>query len=183
LRAARSPLIQVVGLRRTLWIAAAALLFSIAAPVVSSGQTTVPAQLAFDRVRSSDEALATLIRQATARSATFHAIVQTIESSDGFVYVEPKVCHTGARACLIAVNGAGESRFFRVHVATDRPEWDLIGAIAHELWHVTEVLMVRSVRTNAAMYLLYDRQGLHRSSGFETREAIRAGNQVRREVR
>jgi hypothetical protein len=123
------------------------------------------------------------MRTAATRSATFRTLVVRVDASDGIVYVEPGTCRTGPRACLLRVTPGGANRFFRVHVQTNRPEWDLIGAIAHELWHVIEVLGDRSVRNSAAMHLFYERQGLRTSSGFETKAAIRTGDQVRREVR
>jgi hypothetical protein len=138
---------------------------------------------AFERVRSSGEPLTTVLREAARRSPTFRTIVDTIEQSDGIVYIEPGSCFTDARSCLIRLSEAGSRRFLRVHVAMERPEWDLMGAIAHELWHALEVLGQRGIRSTSAMHLFYERQGLRTSSGFETTEAVRAGNQVRREVR
>jgi hypothetical protein len=156
---------------------------AIVNPAVSDAQTRAGSAHSLEHVRSSDDILASTMRTAAAQSATFRALVSRVDASDGIVYVEPGTCRRGPRACLIRVSPGGANRFFRVHVETNRPEWDLIGAIAHELWHVIEVVGDRGVRDNAAMHLFYDRQGLRTSSGFETREAIRAGDQVRSEVR
>jgi hypothetical protein len=156
---------------------------AVSDPGVAAGQTVVRSQDAFSHVRSSDEIVTAVIREAAARSATFRALVVRIDASDGIVYVERGACRFGPRACLTGVSSAGENRFFWVRVQTNRPDWDLMGAVAHELWHVIEVLGAPGVRSNAAMYLFYDVRGLRRSAGFETNEAIHAGNQVRREVR
>lgn len=152
-------------------------------PQDATGPSVTRSLHAFERVRSSGEPLTAVLRDAARRSPTFRTIVDRIEQSDGIVYIEPGSCFTGARSCLIRISEAGSRRLLRVHVEMERPEWDLIGAIAHELWHAIEVLGQRGIRSTSAMHLFYERQGLRTTAGFETKEAIRAGNQVRREVR
>jgi hypothetical protein len=160
-----------------------ALGIAVADPAVAAAQTAVPSRAAFAHVRSSDEAVTILMREAAARSATFRAMVEQIDTSDGIVYVEPGACRSGPRACLIAVSAAGVNRLLWVRVQTNRPHWDLMGAVAHELWHALEVLGEPDIRSNSAMHLFYERKGFRVSGSFETREAIRVADRVRREVR
>jgi hypothetical protein len=150
-----------VGTIRARWrkiASGVAVASAIVNPAVTDAQTRAGSAHSLEHVRSSDDILASTMRTAAAQSATFRALVSRVDASDGIVYVEPGTCRRGSRACLIRVSPGGANRFFRVHVETNRPEWDLSGAIAHELWHVIEVVGNRGVRDNAAMHLFYDRQ-------------------------
>ena len=137
------------------------------------------------RVRSSSAVIAELIVRARERSETFRRLVETIEASDGIVYVEQGECGRGVRACLIAVIPAGPNRYLHVVVDTRRAESDLMASIGHELRHTIEVLSQPGVRTNAQMYFFYAREGTQRlgSQAFETTPAIDAGEDVRAEIR
>ena len=136
------------------------------------------------RIRTHTPVVATLIQEATERSATFRALVETIDASDGIVYVSDGDCGHGVRACLVEVFAAGPNRILRVKVDIRRVSWDLMGSIGHELRHVIEVLGEPTVTSSAAMYFFYERTGRHGTkSSFETEAAVEAGNAVRSEVR
>ena len=142
-----------------------------AAPTVPSG------------VRTGSPILRMLIDDAIERSQTFRRLVQTIQASDGIVYIEDSECRYRRRACLVAVTKAGAHRILRVKVDTRNADSNfLAGSIGHELQHVVEVLSRPTVTDNAALFLFYDRDG-PRGSTFETEAAIRAGNRVRAELR
>lgn len=147
------------------------------------GQGSFPPSPVMPRVRAPGAALATLIQEAAARSRTFRGLVEAIENSDGIVYVEDGKCGRGVRACLKGVTVAGAHRILRVRVDTNKPDWDLMGSIGHELQHAVEVLGNPNVTSTTAMYWFYQREGRRVPCGFETDAAIRAGEQVRREVR
>ena len=136
------------------------------------------------RVRSSNPAVAALIKSATEQSATFKGLVDTINSSDGIVIVEAGKCGHSVRACLLlSVTMAGPNRLLRVVVDTKKADWDLMGSIGHELQHAIEVLSNPAVTNNAAIYFFYE-QAVPKSSGrFETAAAIQVGERVRAEVR
>ena len=70
------------------------------------------------RVRSSSPAIVALIGQAAERSETFRRLVETIDASDGIVYVEEGRCRHGVRACFVAVTEAGPNRLLHVIVDT-----------------------------------------------------------------
>jgi hypothetical protein len=136
------------------------------------------------RVRTHTPALATLIQEATERSATFRRLVDTINASDGIVYVNEGNCGHGVRACLAAVTAAGPKRILQVKVDTRKADWDLMGSIGHELRHAVEVLDSPAVTSNTSMYLFYARIGRRGTkSSFETEAAVQAGHAVRSEVR
>jgi hypothetical protein len=136
------------------------------------------------RVRTTTPSLTALIREATERSITFRGLVETINASDGIVYVNEGNCGHGVRACLADVIVAGPNRILRVHVDTRKSDWDLMGSIGHELRHAIEVLGDPTVTSNAAMYFFYERTGRRgMESSFETTAAVEAGQAVRSEVR
>ena len=137
-----------------------------------------------ERIRSHSPTVHALIREGSARSATFRQLVDTINASDGLVYVNQGPCGHGVRSCLAnKVTVAGPYRILHVLVNTRAAEWDLIGSIGHELRHAIEVLAVPGVNDFASMFAFYSRQGWMVGSSFETQAAVDAGTAVRSEVR
>jgi hypothetical protein len=135
------------------------------------------------RVRSSNSAIGTLIRDATERSTTFRRLVEIIDASDGLVYVDAGRCRHGVGACLVNVTAAGNNRILRVVVQPQKDDADLMGLIGHELRHAIEVIEDPTVTSTVAMYFFYRRQGTPRGNSFETDAAVDAGMAVRAEVR
>jgi len=135
------------------------------------------------RIRTSSPVIARLIHDATERSPTFHQMVDTISATDGVVYVEQGTCGHGVRACLVlTVTIAGPSRMLRVLVDPHKADSDLQGAIGHELRHAIEVLSIPTVRSDGALYHLYERGSSFQDHPFETIAAIQAGEIVRTEL-
>jgi hypothetical protein len=63
------------------------------------------------RVRSESPLIAKAITEGFERSPTFRRLVETIDSSDGLVYVEEGSCRFGVRACFaLLVRIAGPCR-------------------------------------------------------------------------
>ncbi|HEY5617892.1 MAG TPA: hypothetical protein VIK60_08095 [Vicinamibacterales bacterium] len=135
------------------------------------------------RLRTLGGNLATIVTQATARSATFRELIHAICKTNGIVYVEQGRCGHGVRACLLGVTVAGANRIVRVRVDTNKVDWDLMGSIGHELQHAVEVLSNPAVTSTTAMFIFYEREGNRRAGVFETGAAIQAGDDVRAEAR
>jgi len=137
------------------------------------------------RVRSSSRSLLALIARTTEQSQTFRRLVETIDASDGLVYVEPGVCKHGVRACLVNVKSAGGQRVLFVKVYIRRTDRALMAAIGHELQHAVEVLNDPTVTDQPTMYFFYkrNRDRVGTSTAFETQAAIKAGEDVGEEVR
>jgi hypothetical protein len=131
------------------------------------------------RVRSNHPRIVALIAEATERSPTFRGLVETIEATDGIVYVQEGICRHGIRACLTGVTKPGAMRFLWIRVDTGKTDRELMASVGHELRHAVEVLSNRRVTSTGAMYLLYKREGLKTdSSAFETVAAVEAGRAV-----
>jgi hypothetical protein len=150
-------------------------------PVVADGVDA----LATGRVRSSNAVIVRVLKEASALSRTFRSLVETINASDGTVYVEEGKCGYGVRACLVTVTMAGANRNLWVKVDARLADCDLMELIGHELQHAIEVLSDRTVTSGLAMYRFYLRQGsrINGLAAFETDAAIEAGYAVRTEVR
>ena len=163
------------------WVAGLAVAGAVVAGrSVSAAGGDAPAML---RVRSSNPSIVVLINDASEQSKTFRALVDTINASDGIVYVEEGKCGHGVRACFVTVTRAGANRMLWVKVDTRKADWDLMGSIGHELRHTIEVLGDSTVVSNASMYLFYSRVGsTGTQSTFETKAAVEAGDAVRAEV-
>ena len=166
---------------------AAVLLGAVLAPCAgSAAQTTGVYADPRAHVRPTTPALASLIGDAMAGSATFRDIVRTIDESDTYVYVVEGKCGHGVRACFVGVTTAGARRIMRVTVSLEghAPRWYVIGSVGHELWHTIEAIQERSVRSTEAQVLLYERIGFHGTTySRETVAAMDAGNAVRAEIR
>jgi hypothetical protein len=135
------------------------------------------------RVRTNHDGIRALIAQATEQSPTFRALVETINASDGIVYVLSADCGHGVRACLTDVRAAGNRRFLTVRVDIRKADHDLMASIGHELRHVVEVLGDPGVRSRASLYFFYKREGFTGLTGtFETKAAVEAGDAVKAEV-
>ena len=106
-------------------------------------------------VRGGDSGLviAALIQSASEQSKTFKGLIDTINQSDGIVFVEEGTCGHGVQACFVTVTKAGRDRILWVKVDTTRTsDLDLKAQIGHELRHTIEVLSDRSVTNQIAMY-------------------------------
>jgi hypothetical protein len=143
------------------------------------------------RVRSTSPRLAAVIEDARERSQTFRKLTETINESDGIVYVQEGQCGHGVRACFTSVTVAGANRLLWVRIDTTRvdwnADWDLMGAIGHELRHAVEVLSDPSVRDDMSKHLFYALSPGSRSpanpDAFETEAALLAGHHIRAEAR
>ena len=136
------------------------------------------------RVRTDNDILASLIKDATTHSVTFRRMTQAIQGTNGVVYVEHGRCkRSSVRACLpYWMEVAGPHRVLRVVVERLDPPCETIGAIAHELQHALEILGEPNITTGRGMFFFYKSHGSLRGDAFETNKAIDMGNAVRREM-
>jgi hypothetical protein len=126
----------------------------LALPNTAAAETQVdePAATSVGHVRSRHQALRTMIATASEQSPTFRRMVETINTSDGIVYVEPGGCRHGVRACLVTVTSVGRYRFLFVKVDIVRADHEVMASISHELRHAVELLGEPRVRNLRTMY-------------------------------
>ena len=167
--------------RAFLWSATVALMATIAS--ARPAAAVDPAAPVMPRVRSNSPAIATLIELARERSATFRALVATIDGTDGIVYVDEGKCGHSVRACfMLSVQVSGPHRVLRILVDSNRDRDGVMGAIGHELRHAIEVLSNPKMNSGVAVVNFYLREGATGSERFETPAAVRAGLSVYAEV-
>ena len=136
------------------------------------------------RVRAHGEAIRSAVAVGLERSATFRRLHETIDASDGMVYVIEGMCGHGVHACLLLrVWVAGPYRVLLIRVdPTKAAGCELVGLIGHELQHAIEALAEPTVRSDAAIYSLFEQIGRTASGRFETHEADEIGITVQREA-
>ena len=170
---APSRRVRVCAVRAVLLIAFAA----------GATRTTTANPAARPQVRSTDAVIRALMTDAASHSRTFRRLVQTIEETNGIVYVESGACGHGVRACLVmSVTPAGGYRILRILIDRRQKPRDLMASIGHELRHAIEVLENRSLVDTAGFYLFYAQGSVENGRPFETRAAIEAGFAVRNEI-
>ena len=135
------------------------------------------------RVRILSPQMAHAFRDGISRSPTFLRLVDAINASDGIVYVEYGVCRSVARGCLLgSLNLAGPHRILRVVIRKTQLADDLVVSLGHELQHALEVLSEPAITTSAEMRWLFQKIGIRSGNMFETYDAIRVGDEIRREL-
>ncbi len=158
---------------------------TLSAIVVLTAASASPVSAASTaRVRSSDTELQALLREGTDRSATFSTLVDTIEHSNGIVYVEFGYCAFGhLNACVLPLIASPHGdRYLRILVTPDknrRSHDQLLALIAHELRHALEVFDAPEVIDVETMNALYRRIGTPETGGlkgYETSAARASGD-------
>jgi hypothetical protein len=141
------------------------------------------------RVRSTNATILELIKEAAERSATFRSLVNTIDHSNGIVYVEFGYCAFGhLNGCLVPFIVASHGdRYLRIIVTPDknrRSRDQLLALVAHEMRHALEVLEHPEVVDAATMEAMYRKIGtpLAGLKGYETSAARAAGDAVLAEL-
>jgi hypothetical protein len=168
------------------WIRACAIpaVLLVAITAVTAGRATaLPDNAVRAEVRSTDAVIRALITEAAGRSQTFRRLVETIEGTDGIVYVESGSCGHGVRACLVmSVTPAAGFRILRILIDMRQKPRNLMASIGHELRHAIEVLENRALVNAATLYLFYSQGNGANDRPFETRAAIEAGFAVWNEI-
>jgi hypothetical protein len=167
--------LSLVGFRA----AQSAVQTATAEPPVSPPDTS-----AISRVRSTDVRITALIARAAEQSATFRSLLETIDATDGIVYVETGGC-AGVRACLtLKVTIAEPHRILWIVVDPRRAACDVMVSVGHELWHAVELLREPSIRSEGALYFFLTKGGSHNPARWvETKAAIKVEEDVRSELR
>jgi hypothetical protein len=159
-------------------ILGAAIVYGIQQPTRAYGEH-------FARVRANgDPSIAALIQEGAERSGTFQRLVETIDASDGLVYVERGKCGHHVRACLaLTVTVAGPNRILRIVVEPKRNHEEQLAAIGHELQHAVEALGDPHVTDYHTLYSLFNSIGSSELGWFETHAAIQTELAILNELR
>ena len=139
------------------------------------------------RLRPQDARLADLLRAGVARSATFRALVNRLESGNVIVYLSlSQTLRSNLAGKLTWMTKAGNFRYLKATLNLEQTADQMIATLAHELQHALEVSADLDVTDQRSMLALYKRIGRPSYSGlveaWETQAAQDAGFRVRREL-
>src|SRR5688572_19611811 len=139
------------------------------------------------RLRPQDPRLADLLRAGVARSATFRALVDRLESGNVIVYLSlSQSLRSNLAGKLTWMTKAGNFRYLKATLNLEQTADQMIATLAHELQHALEVSADLDVIDQRSMLALYKRIGRPSYSGlveaWETQAARDTGFQVRREL-
>ena len=135
-------------------------------------------------VRTSCRWIEDAIAQGSIASPTFRQLLDQIEASHTFVFVDPMTCwFDSSDACTFVGSTAPGGRFFRVRATRVSAPWHLVSILAHEFQHVVEILQHPEVVDAASLRALYRRIGFSQSKswnheGWETAQAQRTQRTV-----
>lgn len=139
------------------------------------------------RLRPQDPRLAELLRAGVARSATFRALVNRLESGHVIVYLSlSQTLKSNLAGKLTWITKAGSFRYLKATISVEQTADQMIATLAHELQHALEVSGDPEVTDQRSLLALYKRIGRPSHSGlaesWETVAAQDTGVQVRREL-
>ncbi len=138
-------------------------------------------------VRSTDRRLIDWIQEGRRRSPTLGTLVDVIEASDVFVYVEPARRIGGGY--LQFVDATPHGRYVRVTVDVELDAPHLLAVIAHELRHAVEIAEAPAIVDAMSLESYYAgfgarrrRCGRDRTACYETAAAMQTTALVFREI-
>jgi len=140
-----------------------------------------------ERIRIESTYLRPLVAGVTAHSQTFRRLVDDIQRSDVIAYVTCEHFRSSTlRGRTRFVVGGREVRYVRVEVDCMQPTADVVAIIGHEFRHLAEIAGAATVMDERSLRTLYmsigfQTCGFWRAEQFETSEAERTGERVRRE--
>jgi hypothetical protein len=161
----KSPVVWAVFVAATFVPAQA--MSQLAAPVAGPASATPSPS----RVRAGNASAAALLRGGMARSATFRAIVETIEHSDLIVYVETRAIRLPGQLQLVAATPG--CRHIRISVRAPGLDTEMVAWLGHELWHAVELAGAPDVRDQTSLLRFYNQMG-NGGSLETTAESVKA---------
>jgi hypothetical protein len=176
--AVRPPSGASHGTRASMVVAPALLAVLAAAGQVRAQALDPPAAV---HVRPASSRAAALLAEGRARSATFRQLVQALERSDVFVWVETGFLGVHGRVLFAGTCQAG--RLLRIRVNGLEADEHLVAWLAHELQHAVEIASAPEVDSAAALRRFYEQHGRGTPDRLCTPEAERVAARVAAELR
>jgi hypothetical protein len=145
------------------------------------GDDTLPLR----HVRAENEALRALVEDGGRRSSTLSALIERLDRSDVFVYVEHQRLPPSLNARLTLLGASGGWRYVRVQLDCRGMLLEQMARLGHELRHAVEIADAPTAVGPTSVQDLYGRIGFPIDTSherFETQDAIDAGRRVYQEV-
>ena len=136
-------------------------------------------------VRGEDAALAALIDEGERRSAVFQGLVEQLNQSDVFVYVQQRELAGNLNGRLTLIGASRPWRYLRVQIDCRRMLLAQIAALGHELQHAVEIAGTPGAVSGVFLQQMFTTIG-YRLEGvgqrYETDSAREAGRRVFRQL-
>jgi hypothetical protein len=138
-------------------------------------------------VRTLDSRFDALFAEGARRSLTFRTLVDRLNQSTVFVYVEYRLLSGNLRGRLTFVGKAREQpwRYLRIEIECRQSTVSQIAALGHELQHAVEIADAAAAVDPRSIQALYGTIGFATDNSrrrFETDAARAAGDRVRHEL-
>ena len=151
-----------------------------AAPLTESALLEAPTR----HVRTTDASVRKLLKRGFRGSPSFAALIQRIQRSDVYVYVEEVPRLPGAlEGRMMMLPLAHGHRYIRIQIAL-RGEFEAsVAVLGHELQHAVEVVEAEDVIDQEGLTQLYERIGIRGGPQiYDTLAAQQMTRTVRREL-
>jgi hypothetical protein len=113
----------------------------------------------FAHLRTSCPQIKAAIATAYQESATFRRLVEQIEATATFVFVEGRWCGTIANNPCTLIGSTGSGRVLQIRASPMMNQLQLTGILAHELQHAVEIIQNPDVVDAQSLRSLYRRIG------------------------
>jgi len=135
-----------------------------------------PERPPFAHLRTSCPRIKAAIADAYQESVTFRRLVDQIEATPTFVFVEARWCGTVTDNACTLIGSSGSGRFLQIRASPLMNQRQLTGVLAHELQHAVEIIQNPDVVDAKSLRSLYRRIGFFsgRSGIQETWETNQA---------
>jgi hypothetical protein len=131
--------------------------------------------LGLSRLRSGHVRIVEAFRFAYASSATFRALVDTIESSGDIVYLEAAApTPRQFRSSLRLASSKGGVRYLRIEIDVWQIQQVVVSQLAHELQHATEIVGRPDVVDAQSLSGLYKQIGFRSCQSGDCWETLQA---------
>jgi hypothetical protein len=122
-----------------------------------------------------------VLNEALLRSPTIARLVQELHQHDVFVYVELDE-PSDARGSTGIMSVAPGARFLRIRIHRRLDPRQQIEVLGHELHHALEIARAADVVDDRTFRALYARIGYQTGLGYETDDARRVEEEIRRDL-
>src|SRR5262245_17877499 len=136
-------------------------------------------------VRSTSCLLTRELQEGAARSQNFRALVDAIDASDLFVYVEESPQRYGVAAHLGCLGAGGGRRYVRITIDPRVRGLERLALLGHELQHAREIAEDRSIDGPDAIERLYQRIGFATAPeerAYESQAALTVARKILKEL-
>jgi hypothetical protein len=156
-------------------------LVELATLLVLAAEPKAPPAAAITRVRPLSGMARFILDEARLRSPTIARLIEELHRHDVLVYVEMDE-PSEARGSTGIMSVAPGVRFLRIRIHRRLDPRQQIEVLGHELHHALEIARAAEVVDEKSFRAFYDRIGFSTGRGFETQEARRVEEEIRKDL-